>query len=81
MRFEASLRYWIETDSLEEAERAILAAQDAAYAALGPTAIDDPELGGMCGASYHGIDDEAVAALTEDDHGPGREFMRFQTEG
>jgi hypothetical protein len=77
MKFEGNLRVWVETEHLEEAEQLLCAASAAAYESLGSAAIRDPELNGLYGGSMHGLDDEAVAALTEDDMGPGRDWMTF----
>ena len=77
MKFEGNLRVWVETERLEEAEQLLFTASAAAYEALGKAAIRDPELNGLFGGSIDGLDDEAVAALTEDDVGPGRNWMTF----
>jgi hypothetical protein len=71
MRFKVELTLRVEAKSLEEAEEAIERASAAAYRALGPTQVpDDPE--GLFSGSTEPLDDEATAALTADDHGPGR---------
>lgn len=72
---------WVETERLEEAERLLEAASTAAWEALGNAAIRDPENNGLYGGHMHGLDDEAVAALTEDDMGPGRSWMTFTYGG
>jgi hypothetical protein len=78
MKFHATVRLWIEADSLKNAESALHEAADAAHKMLGPLAIADPEFGGLYGGSIEGLDEEAAAALAEGDAGPGRYWTRFQ---
>lgn len=77
MRFHARIDVWVESATLEEAEDAVSAAQQAAYQALGLLAGRDRESGGLVGATLEGVDESAVAALTAGDMGPGRSSMFF----
>jgi hypothetical protein len=73
MRFKATITLRVEAPGLAEAEQAIDAAAWAAYDALGSTKLpDDPE--GLFNGDILPLDDEATAALTAGDHGPGRSF-------
>jgi hypothetical protein len=79
MRFQAEFTFRVEAASLAEAEQAIDLAGEAAYRALDRTQVrDDPD--GLYSGSITPLDDEATAALTEDDHGPGR-FFKVSTYG
>ncbi len=76
MRFRATLTYWLDVDSLETVDAAVLAAQEAALGALGAAAIEDPDAEpGRRGASgryeYEPLDDAARAALDAEDLGHG----------
>jgi hypothetical protein len=73
VRFKTQITLRVEAATLEEAESAIDAAAAAAYDALGPAQVpDDPE--GLYSGSTLPLDDDATAALTADDHGPGRNW-------
>jgi hypothetical protein len=71
MRFRGSVEFWIEVNDLNQAEEVVSAAGQAAHAALGDTAIDDPDLGALWGESYEPIDDAAGTALDKEDLGHG----------
>jgi hypothetical protein len=55
MRFRGSIEFWVEVNSLDQVEQAIGAAGQAAHAALGGTAMDDPDSGAMWGSIYEPI--------------------------
>jgi hypothetical protein len=82
MRFRGTVEFWVNISGLDQAERVMHAAERAAHAALGATAIDDPDSGAVSGQLYGPIDDAARAALDEQDLGnriTGRTF-RSQRE-
>jgi hypothetical protein len=54
------------------------AAEQAAHAALGAAAIDDPESGAVSGQFYEPIDEAARAALDNDDLGHGISGRTFR---
>jgi hypothetical protein len=83
MRFRGSIEVWVEVNSLDQVEQAIGAAGQAAHAALGGTAIDDPDSGAVWGIFYEPIDDAARAALDKEDlgHGISGSAFRYHAEG
>jgi hypothetical protein len=78
MRFHGSVEFWFDVGTLEHAQELIGAAGQAAHAALGDRAIDDPDDGGMWGYSYEPIDDAARAALDREDLGHGIDGRAFR---
>ena len=78
MRFRGSVEFWLEVTSLDEAERVMRAAEQAARAALGDSAIDDPDSGAVSGQFYEPIDDIARAALDKQDLGHGISGRTFR---
>jgi hypothetical protein len=77
MRFRGSVEFWVDVANLGHAEQVVRAAEEAAYAALGGAAIDDPESRAVSGHFYEPIDDVARAALDKEDLGhaiSGRTF-------
>ena len=78
MRFRGSVEFWLEVTSLDEAERVMRAAEQAARAALGDSAIDDPDSGAVSGQFYEPIDDIAPAALDKQDLGHGISGRTFR---
>jgi hypothetical protein len=80
MRFHARLELWFEVATLDEAGEAMLAAEQAAYAALGDAAIDDPASGALSSHFYEPIDDAARAAHDADDLGHGIAGSSFRHE-
>jgi hypothetical protein len=71
MRFRGSVEFWVEVSDLEQIEQVMKAAEQAAHAALGATAIDEPNSGAVSGQFYEPIDDAARAALDSEDLGHG----------
>jgi hypothetical protein len=49
MRFRGSVEFWVHVTNVDQAEQVVQAAERAAYASLGGTAIDDPESGAVSG--------------------------------
>ena len=47
MRFRGSVVFWVDVTDLDQAAQVVQAAQQAAYEALGSTAIDDPDSGAV----------------------------------
>jgi hypothetical protein len=78
MRFRGSVEFWVDVTNLDQAEQVVRAAQQAAYAALGDTAIDDPDSGAVSGHFYEPIDDAARAALDQEDLGHGISGRTFR---
>lgn len=78
MRFRGSVEFWIDVTHLDQAEQVVKAAQQAAYTALGGTAIDDPDSGGVSGIFYEPVDDAARAALDKEDLGHGISGRTFR---
>jgi hypothetical protein len=79
MRFRGSVEFWVEVSSLDEVEQVMQAAEQAAHAAVGDTAIDDPDSGAVSGQFYEPIDDAARAALDKEDLGHGILGRTFRT--
>ena len=79
MRFRGEVEFWIEVSSLEQVGQVVLAAEQAAHAALGDAAIDDPESGAVSGHFYEPIDDAGRAALDNEDLGHGITGRMFTT--
>ena len=71
MRFRGSVEFWVDVGNLDQAEQVMHAAEQAALAAIGAAAIDDPESGAVSGQFYEPIDDAARAALDNEDLGHG----------
>lgn len=61
------IKFWVEVSSLVQAEQVM----QAAHAALGGTAIDDPDSGAVSGQFSEPIDDAARATLDKEDLGHG----------
>jgi hypothetical protein len=78
MRFRGSVEFWVEVSSLDEVEQVMQAAEQAAHAAVGDTAID-PDSGAVSGQFYEPIDDAARAALDKEDLGHGILGRTFRT--
>jgi hypothetical protein len=78
MRFRGRVELWVEVTDLDQVEQAINAAAQAARAALGGAAIDDPESGALSGSFYEPIDDAARAALDREDLGHGISGKTFR---
>jgi hypothetical protein len=79
MRFRGQVEFWIEVATLDQVGQVVQAAEQAAYAALGDAAIDDPESGAVSGHFYEPIDDAARAALDKEDLGHGITGRTFTT--
>jgi hypothetical protein len=78
MRFRGSVEFWVEVSDLDQVRQVIEAAEQAARAALGGAAIDDPESGAQSGSFYEPIDDAARAALDKHDLGHGISGRTFR---
>ena len=76
MRLCGSIKFWVEVSSLDQAEQVM----QAAHAALGGTAIDDPDSEAVSGQFYELIDDAARAALDKEDLGHGIIGWIFRTK-
>ena len=80
MRLCGSIKFWVEVSSLDQAEHVMQAAERAAHAALGGTAIDDPDSGAVSGQFYEPVDDAARAALDKEELGHGIIGWTFRTK-
>ena len=69
MRFRGQVEFWVDVDHLDQVEQVMRAAEQAAHAALGDAAIDDPDSGAVSGQLYEPVDDAAPAALDKEDLG------------
>jgi hypothetical protein len=78
MRFRGSVVFWVDVTDLDQAAQVVQAAQQAAYEALGSTAIDDPDSGAVSGHFYEPIDEAACAALDQEDLGHGISGRTFR---
>src|SRR5215211_144606 len=78
MPFLGSVEFSVDVANLGQAEQVVRAAEQAAYAALGGTAIDDPESRAVSGHFYEPIDDVARAALDKEDLGHGISGRTFR---
>jgi hypothetical protein len=80
MRFRGTVEFWVNVSSLDQAERVMHAAEQAAHAALGAAAIDDPDSGAVSGQFHEPIDDAARAALDKQDLGHGISGRTFRSQ-
>jgi hypothetical protein len=78
MRFRGRVEFWVDVANLDQVAQVVQAAEQAAYAALGGTAIDDPDSGAISGHSYEPIDDAARSVLDKDDLGHGISGRTFR---
>jgi hypothetical protein len=79
MRFRARVEAWFEVDTLDEAQAAADIMESAAFDALGPIVIPEPEHGGLSRTELEPMDKDALAALAADDLGPGISSVRFES--
>jgi hypothetical protein len=78
MRFRGTVEFWVEVTNLDQAEQVMQAAVQAAHAALGDTAIVDPDSGALSGMFYEPIGDSARAAMDKEDLGHGISGRTFR---
>jgi hypothetical protein len=78
MRFRGEVEFWVDVTNLDQVEQVMRAAEQAAHAALGDAAIDDPDSGAVSGQFYEPIDDAARAALDKEDLGHGIHGRTFR---
>jgi hypothetical protein len=78
VRFRGTVEFWVDVGNLDQAEQVVRAAEQAAHAALGRAAIDDPQSGALSGHLYEAIDDAARAELDKADLGHGVSGRTFR---
>ena len=79
MRFRARVEAWFAVDTLDEAQAAADRMESAAFEALRPIVIPEPEHGGLSRTELEPMDKDALAAFAADDLGPGISSARFET--
>jgi hypothetical protein len=78
MRFRARVEAWFEVNTLDEAQAAADLMEAAAFEALRPIVLPEPERGGLSSTELEPMDNDALAAFAADDLGPGISSARFE---